>query len=125
MFVADVMAAVFPNVRFLCVKRDVNDTALRIYQRRYSVGHIYSYNFRMTYDHIVRYHEAIDLLQERLPEWVRVVQYEDMVANPPMILRTAAHLCGLPVTKEPLPAIGDDRGCAAPYRDFMAAELAR
>ena len=70
MFMADIMAAVFPNVRFLCVKGDVNDTALRIYQRRYSIGNIYSYDFRTARDHIIRYHEAIDLLQEKLPEWV-------------------------------------------------------
>jgi hypothetical protein len=24
---------------------------------------------------------------------------------------------------KPLPKIGDDRGCADPYREFMAAEL--
>ena len=125
MFMADVMAAVFPNVRFLCVKRDVNDTALRIYQRRYSIGNIYSYDFRTARDHIIRYHEAIDLLQEKLPEWVRVVHYEDMIVNPASTLRTAAHLCGLPITERPLPPMGDDRGCAAPYRDFIAAELAR
>ena len=124
MFTADIMAAVFPNVRFLCVKRNVDDTALRIYQRRYSIGHSYASDVKAARDHVVWYHEAIDLLHEKLPELVRVIQYEDMVANPTITLRTAAHLCGLPMTERPLPPMGDDRGCAAPYRDFIAAELA-
>ena len=48
-----------------------------------------------------------------------------MVADPASALRVAADLCGLPMTDAPLPAIGDDRGCAEPYRQFMAAELGR
>jgi tetratricopeptide (TPR) repeat protein len=123
MFTADIIAAVFPNVRFLCVKRNVDDTALRIYQRRYRSGHSYAYDVKAARAHVVWYHEAIDLLYRKLPELVRVVQYEDMVANPGITLRTAAHLCGLPMTEQPLPSIGDDSGCAAPYRDFIAAEL--
>ena len=61
---------------------------------------------RTARDHIIRYHEAIDLLQEKLPEWVRVVHYEDMIVNPAITLRTAAHLCGLPMTERPLAADG-------------------
>ena len=73
MFTADIMAAVFPNVRFLCVKRNVDDTALRIYQRRYSIGHSYASDVKAARDHVVWYHEAIDLLHEKLPELVRVI----------------------------------------------------
>jgi len=32
---------------------------------------------------------------------------------------------GIPMQHGPLPAIGEDRGCAAPYQEFMAAELAK
>jgi hypothetical protein len=32
----------------------------------------------------------------------------------------AADLCGLPSPDQPLPAIGDDRNCAEPYRALMA-----
>jgi hypothetical protein len=55
---------------------------------------------------------------------VHVIRYEDMVADPAAALRAAADLCGVPMTDRPLPVLGDDRDAAAPYRQFMAAELA-
>jgi hypothetical protein len=46
-----------------------------------------------------------------------------MVADPSGAIRMAAKLCDLPKEHAPLPDIGDDRGCAAPYREWMQAEL--
>jgi hypothetical protein len=120
---ADLLAAVFPNVRILCVKRNVEDTALRIYQRIYDAGHFYSYDLKTARDHVVWYHQVIDLLQKTFPALVRVIRYEEMVTDPVAALRTAADLCGLPMTDRPPPPVGDDRGCAAPYRQFINAEL--
>ncbi len=62
-------------------------------------------------------------MAEKFPDIVRVVNYEDMVADPAGTLRVAAELCGLPMPEGPAPSVGDDRGCAEPYREFMAAEL--
>jgi hypothetical protein len=120
---ADLIAAVFPKVRFLLVKRDVEDNALRIYMRKYDAGHLYSYDLQAARDHIVWYHQMMDLLAEKFAEIARVIHYEEMVANPPTTLRIAADLCGLSIRNSILPALGDDRGCAAPYRSFMATAL--
>ncbi len=67
----------------------------------------------------------MDLLAEKFPDIVRVIRYEEMVTDPPAALRAAAELCGLPMVHGPLPALGDDRGCAEPYRQLMAAEVER
>ncbi len=96
---------------------------LRMYMRRYARGNIHSYDLTSTRDHIVWYDQMIDLLAQKLPDAVRIIHYEDMVADPTGALRVAAELCGLPMPAGPLPAVGDDRGCAEPYREFMAAEL--
>ena len=56
-----------------------------------------------------------------IPHIVRVINYEDMVTDPAAALRTAAELCGLPAPQGVLPAVGDDRDCAEPYRQFMQA----
>jgi tetratricopeptide (TPR) repeat protein len=114
------VAAAFPNVRFLFVKRNVEDNMLRIYMRRYLGGNPYAYHLKTIRDHIVWYHEMIDVLAEKLPDIVRVVHYEEMVADPDAALRVAAELCDLPMNVGPLPHVGDDRGCAEPYRDFIA-----
>jgi tetratricopeptide (TPR) repeat protein len=112
---------VFPNVRFIFMKRDIDDNSLRIYMRRYRTGNAYAYDLGTTREHIRWYHDMIDLMAQKFPDIVRVINYEDMVADPAAALRTAAEICGLPMNDEPLPPIGEDRGCAEPYREFMAA----
>jgi tetratricopeptide (TPR) repeat protein len=118
------MAAAFPGVRFLFVKRDPDDNLLRIFMRRYARGNSYSYSLKAAREHIAWYHEMIDLLAEKLPPIARIIRYEDMVADPRGALQVCAELCGLPMTDAALPDIGDDRGCAAPYLARIKAELA-
>jgi tetratricopeptide (TPR) repeat protein len=115
------IAATFPNVRFIFVKRNLEDNALRIYMRKYRWGSPYSYDLKSTYEYIIWYHQMMDLIAEHLPDRVRIIHYEEMIADPAGALRVAADLCGLAMRDGPLPELGDDRGCAAPYREFMAA----
>jgi len=117
------MAAAFPNMRFIFIKRILEDTVLRIYMRKYRRGNVYSYDLKSAHEHVIWYHQMIDLLTERLGDRARIIHYEEMVTDPAGALREAADLCGLPMTDGPLPPIGDDRGCAEPYRELMAAEL--
>jgi hypothetical protein len=121
---AALMASVFPNVRFIFVKRDLEDTILRIYLRRYSEGNAYAYDLATAREHVIWYHQMIDLLAAKLPDHVRIIRYEDMVVDPAGALRVAADLCGLEMTGKPLPPIGDDRGCAEPYREFIEGQSA-
>ena len=119
------VAAAFPDVRFIFVKRNLQDNMLRIYMRKYAFGNPYGYDLAAIRDHITWYHEMIDVLAEKLPHITRVVHYEDIVADPRAALDVAAELCGVPMEHGPLPDIGDDRGCAEPYRDFMDAALTK
>jgi tetratricopeptide (TPR) repeat protein len=120
---AGMVATTLPNVRFICVKRHLDDTILRIFQLKYKEGNFHAYDLKAARDHVLWYHQMIDLLAEKLPDSVRVIRYEDVVADPAAALRTAAELCGLPPPSGPVPCVGDDRGCAKPYRQFMAAAL--
>ena len=117
------ISLVFPNVRFIFVKRNLEDIAVRIFMRHYQTGNPYAYDMQLIRDHITWYNEMMDLLAEKLPDHVRIILYEDMVADPAGTLRVAAELCGLPMPQGRVPAVGDDRGCAEPYRDFIAAAL--
>jgi len=123
---AQLIATVFPNVRFIFLKRNVNDNILRMYQRKYRRGrNVYAYDLKVARDHVAWYHQMMDLMAKKFPDIVRIINYEDMVANPAAAVRVAASLCGLSQTDGPLPEIGDDRGCAEPYHDFIRAELNR
>jgi tetratricopeptide (TPR) repeat protein len=119
------VAAAFPDVRFIFVKRNLQDNMLRIYMRKYALGNAYGYDLAAIRDHITWYHEMIDVLAEKLPDITRVVDYEDIVADPRAALGVAAELCGIPMDHGPLPDIGDDRACAESYRDFMDAALSK
>jgi tetratricopeptide (TPR) repeat protein len=118
------MASVLPNLRFIFIKRDPDDVALRIFQTRYHRGNFYGYHMRTVREHITWCYDMIDDLTAMFPTISRVVHYEDMVADPMGALSQAAELCGLEMPPGSIPPIGDDRGCAAPYRELMAAVLA-
>jgi Flp pilus assembly protein TadD len=122
-FDAACTAATFPRVRYICVRRKLEDTLVRMFQSKYRGGNFYAYDIKAARDHVLWYNQMIDLLAAKLPEAVRIIHYEDVVANPAAALQIAAELCGLPLPSGPVPPVGDDRGCAEPYREFMAAEL--
>jgi Tfp pilus assembly protein PilF len=116
---ASQMATILPNVRFIFVKRDVDDNVLRIFMRRYKQGNPHSYELKAARQYVEWYHAMIDTLAARMPDIARIVQYEDVVADSSAALSIAAALCHLPITDRTLPALFDDRNCAVPYRDFM------
>lgn len=116
-------AAEIPNARFVFVKRDINDLTIRIFMRNYAKGNYYASDLHDIRDYLKWCHQMIDVWAERMPEVSRVINYEDMVVDPAGALREVAELCDLEISDTPLPSIGDDRGCAEPYRDFIQAEL--
>lgn len=115
----DRIAGTFSNVRFIFIKRNVEDTVLRMYMRRYNRGNAHAYDLASTREHVVWYHQMIDALAKKLPSVTRVIQYEDMVVDPRGTLGVAIELCGLSTPTGPVPSLGDDRGAASPYRSFM------
>jgi tetratricopeptide (TPR) repeat protein len=120
---AALITAACPNVRLLLVKRNLEDSLLRIYMKYYGHSNPYAYDIEAAKSYVLWYQEMIDLLAEKFPTIARVVHYEDMIADPAGALRTVAELCGLPIPEGAVPAPGDDRGCAQPYRAFMTAVL--
>jgi tetratricopeptide (TPR) repeat protein len=119
------IASVFENVRFIFMKRNVEDNLLQIFMRDYQGGNQYGYNLRAAREHILWHHQMIDLMAVKFPDIVRVIHYEDMIADPISCLRTAAELCGLSIPSGLLPAIAGDPDCSAPYRQLMMMELQR
>lgn len=117
------IAAAIPNVRFIFIKRNLDDNMLRIFMQKYTAGNADAYDLEAIRTGLLWYHQMIDLLAAKLPDISRVINYEDMIADPAAALRTAADLCGLPMEHGALPNVGDDRNCAAPYHEFMAAAL--
>jgi hypothetical protein len=114
---------VLPRTRFVFVKRNVDDTVFRIFEKHYAKGNSYSYDIKAAYEYVAWYHEMIDLAAAKLPGRSILLHYEDMVADPAAALTAMTELCGLPSFTGEMPEIGDDRGCATPYREFMHRAL--
>ena len=69
--------------------------------------------------HVAWYHQFIDVIAAKYPAISRVVHYEEMIASPLKTRAEVAGLCGLETAGGPMPGLGDDRGCAAPYLVMM------
>jgi tetratricopeptide (TPR) repeat protein len=119
------VAAAIPKVRFIFVKRDMFDVALRIFMKPYRTGNPYAYDIGTIFVHLSWYYDMIDLWCERFPDIAFSVDYEEMISQPGATSRRIADLCGVLAPESPLPDLGDDRNCSAPYRSFIQAELSR
>lgn len=117
---AGILAKTVPNVRFLLVKRSSDDVVWRIYMTKYLHGNPYSYDLKTIRDYLKWYNIMIDVMAEKFPQIARVVTYENMIDDPNAALRVASDMCGLTLKEEPVPVLGNDRGCAAPYVEFVA-----
>jgi tetratricopeptide (TPR) repeat protein len=116
-------ASEIPNARFILIKRDLDDLSIRIFMRNYKTGNYYASDMRDIRDYLSWCHQMIDIMAEKMPLISRVLTYEEMVADPAATLAEAAELCGLQASDAMLPSVGDDRGCADPYRDHIEAAL--
>jgi hypothetical protein len=117
-------ATAIPNARFVFMKREPRDLALRIFMRHYKTGNHYGYDIKTIFEHISWYYKMMDIWLEKYPDITVQVGYEEMIADPRAIVRLIAGFCGVDATEGPLPDIGDDRGCSKPYQELIAAALA-
>ena len=122
-FEAAFIATVLERTRFILMKRNLDDNLLRTYMRKYGEANAYAYDLKAAREHILWYHEMIDLMAAKFPNTVRVIHYEDMIADPGSTLRTAADLCDISIHDRHSTTIAGDPGCAARYREFISAEL--
>lgn len=119
---AALIATTIPNARFVFITRDRNDNALRIFMSKYLQGNAYAYDLTSIHAHLDWYDQMAALFADKFPGLARGISYEEMVADPASALITTADLCGLTTSGGiKIPAFGDDRGCAQPYRQMMEA----
>ena len=112
-----------PGARFLFVRRNTYDLILRTYMKNYAKANAYAYDVKTIKMHMDWYYAMINLCAEKLPRISHVVDYDDIISDPSSILKAAADLCGLDVTTQALPELGDDRGVGAPYRGHIEHAL--
>ena len=118
------IAPQIPNVRFVLMRRNPRDTALRIYMSKYLRGNAYAYDLKSIADYLAWYDAMIGLVAEKHAETSLVVTYDDMIADPNAVRDQVAGLVGLSVGHAPTPDLVDDRDVAKPYDALMASFFA-
>lgn len=110
-----------PQAKIILVKRDPADTVIRMLLHSYEAGNAHTYDPVWAHDHVLRYHQFIDFWQDRFPDSVFTVHYEDVVATPEKTLRNLLDFTGIGVEKisEIDLEIFDDRGVAGPYAEWL------
>jgi hypothetical protein len=119
------LSCLVPNARFVFVKRNVDDVGIRIFMKKYHAGNHYAYDLGNIHAQVAWYYRMADIWTEKLPGISLILNYEDVIADPQAARAQIARFIGLPVPRGSLPRLGDDRGCAEPYKSFMDAELSR
>lgn len=122
---ASIVASVVPNVRFVLVRRDLRDTALRIFMTKYLRGNSYAYDLKSIASYLEWYDAMVDLMAEKFSEISLVVTYEGLVDDPIAVLRKVANLCGRSVKDGSISGPVDDRGIATHYRELMGDHWAK
>lgn len=121
---APILSEILPNTKYVFIKRNFFDLALRIFLKNYRSGHLYSYNLKNIERYVAAYNRMIDLMSEALPQDSIIINYEDMVTNPGRALDQMSELCGITPDHGLLPEVADDTGCSEPYKELIKAALA-
>jgi hypothetical protein len=117
------VATALPKVRFIFVRRDRYDCALRIFMKHYRAGNHYAYAIKTIFHYVSWYDEMVELWLKKFPEISLSIDYEDAVAEPGATLSRIIQFCGANVDVRVPLELGDDRGCSRSYREFIDAAL--
>ena len=117
------VAKALSNVRFIFVRRDRYDCALRIFMKHYRAGNSYAYDIKTIFHYVAWYYEMVELWLQKFPEMSLSIDYENAVAEPKATLSRIVEFCGANMRGGVPSDLGDDRGCARAYREFIDTAL--
>jgi tetratricopeptide (TPR) repeat protein len=116
---AGLIASTIPNIRFVLLRRNSKDSALRIYMTNYLRGNSYAYDLKSIAAYMDWYARMIDLMAEKFSKISVIISYESMIADPMAAVRQVADLAGLSVDDGMKLHPVDDRDVAKPYAQLM------
>ena len=107
------------NAKFVFVKRERIDLAVRIFFKKYRTENYYAYNFKTILDHIDWYFELMSIWSEKFPRHCITINYEDVVENPLSVRQQIAEFCNINDAGIESHAPYDDRGSSKSYAKYL------
>ncbi len=89
-------AAMFPDARFVHVRRDPMDQCLSIYRQTLGDAHSYSHDLHDLAHFYQLYEQHMEYWHETLPGRIHDVEYEQLVTNPKSEVRQLLEFIGMP-----------------------------
>jgi len=119
--IADVawIAVSVPNARFVFVERDWHDLALRMFFTRYRQRNHHAYDLANIRDYLAWYYGMADIWCGTFAPIATKVAFDALCRDPAATRAHLAQLCGLEPPRGPVPRLGNDLGCGAPYRQWI------
>ncbi len=116
------LVTLVPKAKFIFLRRDVDDLAVRIFFSFYRSGNSYGYDMKTITEYVSWYYQLIDLWCELFPGSTLVVDYETLVEDPASVWERVLDFCSLAGEYPSSMIVGDDRGAATPYRSLIDAD---
>lgn len=117
------IAAALPTAKFVLMRRSPLDLLVRTYFKNYRSGHHHAFDPRWIAEYVAWYDDLSRQWEKRFPDRVRILSYEQLVADPAKTVSDIASWLGLPLQSREGPVVvGDDRGVARPYMSIMEKE---
>jgi hypothetical protein len=108
-----------PNAKFIFMKRDHQDIALRMFFRHYKNANFHSYDFTWALNYIKWYYELVDIWQAKFPKSVITIEYKTLLAQPDEQLKIILDFIGVKQAAPKSFAYPDDIGFSKPYQALI------
>lgn len=89
------LAAMFPNARFIHCRRDPVDTCISCYTTLFGIGQYWSFDFNLLGNAYRRYWDLMQHWRKILPGRFLEVHYEQLIEHPEQSARALLQWCGL------------------------------
>ena len=117
-YFAGTFARLIENSYFVFLKRDRFDNTLRCLQKKYDIGHYYSYDPSECSKYIDWNNSMADLWAQKIGRRALVIEYDELIESPNRQLDRLSNMLSLDLTTDGSKP-GDDRGCAEPYMSYL------
>jgi hypothetical protein len=85
-----------PDARVILCKREARDLCTEIYKKNLAPEHQYSHDPVEMGNYYLLHHKLMQHWRELLPDFIHVVQFEELLQEPEKQLNALLDFCGLP-----------------------------
>jgi tetratricopeptide (TPR) repeat protein len=117
-YLAGTFARLVENSFFVFLKRDRFDNTLRCLQKKYDIGHYYSYDPGECSKYIDWNNSMADLWARKIGRRAFVIEYDELIESSDRQLDRLSDMIEIDLTSDGS-SLGDDRGCARPYMSYL------